>query len=63
MQPAGSNEPAVELVGREALVHLLALLKAKEMTALDMQDLEPFHVFGWLLDAAEHEVVKDITAK
>ena len=61
-QPA-KDGPSVELVGPDALQAMWSHVKAKGHKKLAMTDLEPFHVFNWLLAPSEQEVVNDLTAK
>jgi hypothetical protein len=63
LQPASADEPATELVGSEALQHKLASVTEQDPSELAVSDLEPFHVFSWLLSASEVEQIADLTTK
>jgi hypothetical protein len=63
LKPADADGPEQELMGSAALQLKLASVTEMEPSELAMDNLEPFHVFSWLLAPHEVEEVNDLTAK
>lgn len=51
------------LVGSAALQHILKQLKGATEDTITLDALEPFHIYGWLLEEDDKEWVSDIFAK